>query len=426
MRAPLTFALALVAIVGIAVTLPFIVVSPAAWWLELVVVLLALAVVLMYRSYVEPMRALGLGLSLLAEEDYASRLSPVRQKDANRITQTFNDMMMRLKNERLRVQEQNQLLSLITGVSPAGIVIFSVDGTVTDYNAAAVRFLGIENLNGLRLEDIPAKIAETASQLSTGEARTVRLSDNSIIRCSMLGFVDRGFQRRFLLLESLTDEVMTAQRQAYGKVIRVISHEVNNTLAGVIPFLEASAENPDDEGMAQVAVACADRCAALSAFIRDYATVVRVPDPSILQCDLNQFVLNQLPFLESLVSGRGITVKADLAPDDVPVRMDCILMEQVLVNVVKNAAESIAERDTSDGRIILRTSAEPRMLEVIDNGTGISDTAAAGIFTPFFTTKAGGRGTGLTLVAEILSRHHLRFSLTTDPTTRLTSFVVKF
>lgn len=161
---------------------------------------------------------------------------------------------------------------------------------------------------------------------------------------------------------------------------------------------------------------------ALSRFITSYADVVKIPDVNISEADLNELVTKWRVMLESLCAGRRISFELDLCPGSLPVMIDPVLFEQVLINIVKNSAESIAD---NDGRIRIETSRRPATITIVDNGAGISDEAADKLFSPFFSTKPNGHGIGLLFISEVLHKHKCRFALSTDPDS-LTRFRISF
>lgn len=385
------------------------------WAFEGALLAVLVGELMIYRMLAMPLAALRTGVDLLKEQDFASKVRKVGQRDADNIAETFNAMMQALKNERLRVREQDYLLNLLIEASPTGIVMYDFEGNVRSSNKAAKGML-----RGALLAEV--------DRIPQGETRTVRLNDQHIYRCSRLSFLDRGFQRPFMIVESLTEEVMQAERSAYEKVIRTIAHEVNNTMAGVLPLFDTVEAVTDDGEMREAVTAAAERCGNMSRFITRYAEVVKVPQPRLQPCGLNGLVCRSLPFLESLASGRGIAVRTELAGPETEVSADPVLLEQVFVNLVKNAAESIGER--YGGEIVLRVSRSPEdgvpMMEITDNGDGIPPGGNSGLFTPFYSTKPGGQGLGLMLVSQILRRHGCRFSLSTDPETTLTTFRILF
>lgn len=402
--------------------------SAVSWVARLSAVLALLLMVVFYRSVLKPMRSISNGIDLLRAQDFSSRLSHVNQREADRIVDMFNRMMTALKEERLRMREQNHFLDLLIGVSPMGIVI--LDGNrIMAANPAASAFLEIgkgDSIAGLSLADLRSQLGKALASLAQGQTETVRLSDSMVYRCSRLSFMDKGFAHPFLLIEKLTEEVMKAEKKSYEKVIRVIAHEVNNTMAGVNSMLSTAGillgDKPDENAdLLEVVRVCEGRCKAMSQFITSFADVVKIPEANLTDTDLNVQISQWQVMLESLCTGRDISLRFDLCGERLPVRLDPVLMEQVMINIVKNSAESIGNH----GEITISTSASPATVTVTDNGPGISPETASKLFSPFFSTKVNGHGIGLLFISEVLHKHGCRFSLLTG-TDDLTRFTIRF
>ena len=239
-----------------------------------IVLIVAIAIVTWYyRKIILPMRGIANGMDLIRAQDFSSRLTKVGQPEADRIVDMFNTMMHNLKTERLRIREQNHFLDLLISVSPMGIVIIDSFGHITMHNPAAGEFLARRDLKGMRLEDIDSPLAAGIAALKQGETATMRLSDSKIYRCSRLSFMDNGYAHPFILIEQLTKEVIKAEKLAYEKVIRMISHEVNNSVAGITSILgtvSAIMKESDCKDVAETSEAldaCSSRCMAMSKFI---------------------------------------------------------------------------------------------------------------------------------------------------------------
>ena len=367
-----------------------------------------------YRKLVKPLNTIGSGMELLREQDFSSRLSPVGQYEADRVVNIFNRMMEQLKNERLRLREQNHFLDLLIKASPMGVIITTLDDDLSELNPMALRMLGVspENVLGKKMKEIDSPLARELVNIPKGETVTVRLNDSNIYRCTHSSFIDRGFQHPFFLVESLTDEVMKAEKKAYEKVIRMIAHEVNNTTAGITSTLDtveqalSSEEGMDD--ICDVMRVCTDRCFSMSRFITRFADVVKIPEPTVSRANLNDLVFTCKRFMEGMCNDRRINLRMEIDETLKDVMLDSSLFEQVLVNIIKNAAESIE----TDGEIIIRTLS-PATIEVTDNGKGISKETEAKLFSPFFSTKPNGQGIGLIFIREVLMRHGCTFSLRT-------------
>lgn len=370
--------------------------------------------VFFYRKIVKPLNTIGSGMELLREQDFSSRLSRVGQYEADRIVNIFNRMMEQLKNERLRLREQNHFLDLMIKASPMGVIITSLDDELSELNPMALKMLGVrfEDVQGKKMKDVDSPLAGELASLPRGETVTVRLNDSNIYRCTHSSFIDRGFQHPFFLIESLTDEVMKAEKKAYEKVIRMIAHEVNNTTAGITSTLDTVEQAlTTEEGMediCDVMRVCIERCFSMSRFITRFADVVKIPEPTLTLVDLNDLAFTCKRFMEGMCTDRNIKLRLEIDETLKEVKMDASLFEQVLVNIIKNAAESIEK----DGEIIVRTLS-PAIVEVVDNGKGISKEVEAKLFSPFFSTKPNGQGIGLIFIREVLMRHGCTFSLRT-------------
>ena len=367
-----------------------------------------------YRKIVKPLNSIGSGMELLREQDFSSRLSPVGQYEADRIVNVFNRMMEQLKNERLRLREQNNFLDLLIKASPMGVILTTLDEDLSELNPMAQKMLGVrqEDVLGKKMNEIDSPLAAELANVPKGETATVRLNDSNIYRCTHSSFIDRGFQHPFFLIESLTDEVMKAEKKAYEKVIRMIAHEVNNTTAGITSTLDTveqalSAEEGMDD-ICDVMRVCIERCLSMSRFITRFADVVKIPEPTLTPVDLNDLAFTCKRFMEGMCADRNIKLRLEIDETLKEVKMDASLFEQVLVNIIKNAAESIEK----DGEIIVRTLS-PATIEVVDNGKGISKEVEAKLFSPFFSTKPNGQGIGLIFIREVLMRHGCTFSLRT-------------
>ncbi|MFQ7704503.1 MAG: sensor histidine kinase [Bacteroides thetaiotaomicron] len=367
-----------------------------------------------YRKIVKPLNSIGSGMELLREQDFSSRLSPVGQYEADRIVNVFNRMMEQLKNERLRLREQNNFLDLLIKASPMGVILTTLDEDLSELNPMAQKMLGVrqEDVLGKKMNEIDSPLAAELANVPKGETATVRLNDSNIYRCTHSSFIDRGFQHPFFLIESLTDEVMKAEKKAYEKVIRMIAHEVNNTTAGITSTLDTVEQAlSTEEGMddiCDVMRVCTERCFSMSRFITRFADVVKIPEPTLTLVDLNELAFTCKRFMEGMCTDRNIKLRLEIDETLKEVKMDASLFEQVLVNIIKNAAESIEK----DGEIIVRTLS-PAIVEVVDNGKGISKEVEAKLFSPFFSTKPNGRGIGLIFIREVLMRHGCTFSLRT-------------
>lgn len=394
--------------------------------LEGIIVFVLFYLKFFYRRIVKPMNTIGNGMELLREQDFSSRLSSVGQYEADRIVNIFNRMMEQLKNERLHLREQNHFLDLLIQASPMGVVILSLDGRVSQVNPMAVKVLSVklDEILGKHLSDVNAPLVSELCTIPYEESKVVRLNDANIYKCTYSYFIDRGYKHPFYLIERMTEEMMRAEKRAYGKVIRMIAHEVNNTTAGITSTLDTLSQalaGEDGVGdIRDVMRVCMERCFSMSRFITRFADVVKIPEPMLRPVSLNDLAVTCKRFMESMCTDRSIGLRLECASGVGKVKVDTSLFEQVLVNIIKNAVESIG----TEGEITIRTIA-PSGIEVTDNGSGISKENEAKLFTPFFSTKPNGQGIGLVFIREVLIRHGCAFSLRTGED-GLTRFLITF
>lgn len=330
-------------------------------------------------------------------------------------------MVDNLRDERTRLQEQHHFLSQIVRVSPSGIVILDFDRRISDVNPAAERLIGLgtSDLVGRRLEDLGSPLTDALAALPAGDAGIVGLSGARRVKCQHGTFLDRGFPRSFRLIEELTEEVRQFERAAYEKLIRVMSHEVNNSVAASNSLLNSclvygkelhAGSRVDFEHALTIVI---ERTEQLNSFMRRFADVFRLPPPVKRPCDVLGVLEDVVRLLSAAPETDGVTWRWDVDDPAMRVEMDRGQMDQVFLNVLKNAVDAVGRHGTIT---IHMSSANGRPTVMIDDsGQGITPEAQANLFTPFFSTKPHGQGIGLTLVQEILTAHGFDYALESAP-----------
>lgn len=387
-----------------------------------------------YRHFRRPLDLINGGKSALQDRDFSVkyRLTGAREVDA--LVETYNNMIDTLREERTLLQEQHYFLRKLIEASPSGILIMDHDGRITESNPTARQIIGFDPSNS----DEKHPLLSAAFNLTMGDSLPIIIDGTSHYRLEASAFIDRGFQRKFVQIQTLTGEILAAEKRAYGKVIRMMAHEVNNSIGAINALLDTltvSEEEIDEQWVEDVRESlpiASKRNHQLNVFMRNFADVVRLPDSQRERVDLSKvlpqittlfqgqaqqqntsfrlgYLAGRAPELPLLKPEKG-SGESEVIPVSQFISADSNQLEQVLVNVVKNALESIG----ADGEVQLILTERPRQIIIADNGPGLNEEAAAGIFTPFFTSKPNGQGIGLTLVREILTNHEYQFSLSTD------------
>ncbi len=374
------------------------------------------------RGLFGTLEIMNTGAQFISDSDFTSRFQEVGQPEMDRLICIYNRMADHLREERTRLQEQHYFLDKILTASPSGVITLDFDENITMVTPSALRMLQIpiETLMGKKLSEINTPFTNELSGLRPGESRVMSLMGRRRVKCHKSQFLDRGFNRHFIMLEELTEELRQSEKTAYEKLIRMMSHEVNNSVGSANSLLHSclnykdqiSAEDRSDfETALKVVISRTDQ---LNAFMKSFADVVRLPQPKLYPCDVRS-LLEDIAFLMRQESEkRGIVWTWDIQERLEPIALDRSQMEQVFINIVKNALEAVDK----NGRITIRIgrAGGREFVTVEDTGCGFTPEVRSNLFTPFFSTKENGQGIGLTMVQEILEHHGFDFSLEGQPT----------
>ena len=389
-------------------------------WLLVVELFFAVSVlfgVLLVRAFFVPLQLIQTGAELMNERDFTCAFVETGQAEMDELIRVYNRMIEALREERLKLTEKHYFLQELINASPAGIVVLDYDGNITDLNPSAARLISYAGPEaaGKRLSELGDSIGGVLEALAVGESRVLSLHGNLRVHCQKSVFFDRGFPRHFILLEELTEELRLSEKRAYEKLIRVMSHEVNNSVGAISSLLESSAnyavqiESADREDFTTALMVARQRAQDLNGFMRRFADVVRLPLPDRRPCDVISLLEDLASLIQPELAKRKICLSWEIPDRPVLISMDKNQMEQVFLNVLKNAVEAIGQ----EGTITVKVGGEPdaTVLSIEDSGTGLSAEVHQNLFTPFFTTKAEGQGIGLTLIQEILTQHGFQFVL---------------
>ncbi|WP_116126313.1 sensor histidine kinase [Lewinella sp. IMCC34183] len=383
--------------------------GPVLLLVEMVLLLSAYVGYRLYEVLVAPLQLLSRGAGALADQDFSVKMTKSGSPEIDRLGEVYNRMIDQLRNERVTARQREDFLDQLVNAAEVGIIILDFDGRVESENAwVAARRSGSP--------EFAAAVLEPSLALGAGEKRLFSTPDNRRVHAEKASFVDRGFERGFVVLQDVTADLLRAEKEAYGKVIRMMAHEVNNSNAAVVSLLKtilevAREEDPELGDIARENLpAVILRAENMTAFMRNFARVVRLPAPARERVDLNDILRGATEVMVSLLSEQDIALTTDLPAAPVWLRADRAQLEQVIINALTNARESIG----TGGRIHVSSRSVPAGFVIGDDGPGIPEAAAGQLFTPFFSTKAAGQGVGLTLTREILENHGATYRLATE------------
>jgi len=367
---------------------------------------------LMYRSFIRPLEFMYSGTDAIADQDFTIKFVKTGSREMDKLIAVYNSMIDNIREERIQVEEQHFFLKKLINASPNGIIILDYDEKITDLNPSAMKILGLsENSIHQPIFNFSHPILKKIKQLEIGKANIITTEGFEKYKCEVTHFIHRGFKRKFILIQELSKEILEAEKRSYGKIIRMMAHEVNNSIGAINSILQThveynTEENSDERESLEIAI---ERNNSMSLFMKNFAKVVRLPQPHLEKIEINELMKNIGKLMESQANSKNITIELHLEKNNIFTSIDAKQIEQVLVNIIKNSIESIGYQ----GVIQLISKESPKTLLIRDNGIGISDEVMEKLFTPFFSTKINGQGVGLTLIREILSNHEAQFSLKT-------------
>jgi two-component system nitrogen regulation sensor histidine kinase NtrY len=393
------------------------------WWLFALELVLVSSLTLGLRGIRVAMKPHEIGRTLadvIESGEYGMRYPPVRHREIDRVIAAYNRMLENLQHEWLRLGEQRGFLERFLTVTPVGILIFDFDEKISLVNPRACELLGeaAEDLSGrgLASSSSSSPVAKALATLGIEETRMITDAAGRRLRCQRARFTDRGFHRSYILIEELTTELNRSERETYEKLIRMIAHEVTNTVAATNSLLEScrnyavelgsDEHRTDYENALDVLIA---RNRSLNEFTKGFSDLVKLPEPQRHDVEVRELLNAMRTMFSASLAERGIELAVHSEEGLPPVSMDRNQMDQVVINVIRNAAEAIDR----DGRIEILARGGPKRVEIwiTDTGAGLGEQTREHLFTPFFTTKRHGQGLGLTLVKEILTQHAFGYAL---------------
>jgi two-component system, NtrC family, nitrogen regulation sensor histidine kinase NtrY len=356
---------------------------------------------------VMPLQTLSNLLSALREEDYSLRARGASHDDAmGEVFYEANELSETMREQRLGAEEATALLRKVMAEIDVAIFAFDAQQRLRLINRAGEKLINQppEGLLGRDAADLGLDDCLEGEPMRTLE-RSFPGRPTDTVRWGLRRgtFRERGLPHQLLVLEDISQPLREEERQAWQRLIRVLGHELNNSLApiksmaGTLESLLMRPQRPSDweVDMRRGLEIMKTRADALSRFMEAYARLARLPQPRFQPVQIGE-LLRRVAEFESRLS-------VELMPGpQLTIRADADQVEQLVINLVKNAVDAALE---SGGEVKIGWKKNARYLEVWvqDNGPGPPNTT--NLFVPFFTTKPQGSGIGLVLSRQIAEAH---------------------
>jgi len=364
------------------------------------------------RPWSTTVRALTDGVASIRDHDFSVSIAAPKDDSLRELVAAYNSLGDLLRRERLDLFQRELLLDTGIQTTPLALVLTNAAGRIVFSNLAArqLLFQG-RKLEGLELTSVLQSAPDPLREAVAGNTDTLFTmqlgAEAEVFHLSQRRFVLNAQSHRLLLLKQLTRELAAQEVAVWKKVIRVIAHELNNSLAPISSLAHSGmmlAHAPDTARLERVFSTIAGRAAHLATFIDGYARFAKLPKPRVAPVEWKNF-FGRLEGTTSFTFGAELPSASAV--------FDATQFEQVMINLLKNAAESGSSPDditvtvhaTNDGRT------RGWMIEVADRGTGLTEETLRDALLPFYSTKPSGTGLGLTLCREIVEAHGGRLSL---------------
>ncbi|MFC1726724.1 PAS domain-containing sensor histidine kinase, partial [candidate division KSB1 bacterium] len=275
---------------------------------------------------------------MIKAKDFTSKFQEVGQKEIDKLINVYNNMIDHLREERLKLQEKTYFIEKIIHNSPTGVIIFDYDGNIDLVNPSAENFLAnpLHRLKGKKLSGIESSLAKKLTRIDTGKPGIISLNGNRKFKVHKLYFLDRGFTRDFIMIEELTKEIQQSEKNAYEKIIRVMAHEVNNSVGAANSLLhsclnyKAQISEQDRKDFVSALSVAISRAEHLNKFIKSYADVIKLPEPKFQKCKILELTENIIILLKPKLKEKNIQLKWDI-DNSLTASLDKNQMEQVIV-----------------------------------------------------------------------------------------------
>jgi two-component system, NtrC family, nitrogen regulation sensor histidine kinase NtrY len=362
--------------------------------------------------WVGVVRAVRDGIMSLRDHDFGISVGASGDRELRELALAYNSLGDLLRRERLDLYQRELLLDTVIQTTPLSMVLSDAAGRIVYSNVAARQLLRSgRKLEGLELSAVLAHSPSALREAVDGGGDTLFTMEQDgepqVYHLSQRGFLLNARPHRLLLLKLLTRELAAQEVTVWKKVIRVIAHELNNSLAPITSLAHSGqllAQQPDATQLRRVFDTIGERAAHLASFIDGYAQFAKLPRPRPTQVSWRDFLAR----LEGTMPFR---IEGPLPPQ--PAHFDASQLEQVMINLLKNAAESGSP--AADITVAVHSAAGGVRIEVGDRGSGLAEATLRDALLPFYSTKATGTGLGLTLCREIIEAHGGRLSLANRP-----------
>ena len=358
----------------------------------------------------------------------------------------FEMVINKLKKSKLTKDERQQYLTTIVQHVGIGLITFNEKGDIQIMNIAAKRLLKIENLKSINsLKSISEELVRCFWDLKTGGRSLITVEiggDERQLSVYAIELTLGGENFKLISLQNIRTELEEKEMEAWQKLVRVLTHEIMNSVTPIsslantvegeiVNYLDYSNENPnisknDLEDIHLAVQTIQRRSEGLIRFVNDFRSLTHTPEPKFQMVSVLELFEQISVLLKHEIESNSINFIVNVKPQNLAISIDPELIQQVLINLIKNAVQALEERENKIVELVAYQDEKNSTLFILkDNGPGIDEEAQTKIFIPFFTTKKTGSGIGLSLSRQIMRQHNASISVKSK-VDEGTEFILRF
>jgi len=354
----------------------------------------------------------------------------------------FNEVLEAFRKARSEKEEHWQYLNTVVQQVRTGILSFDAEGNIQLINANARKFMNVQAMQRIHeLKDKNAKLYQAIIETESGKSNLYKGSNEMYLTIQATELRIRGNDVRLITLQNIQPELQKQELEAWQNLTRVLRHEIMNsitpissltsTLKDVLHYdlkecdghFELKSESAEDlkEGLNTIE----NRSKGLIKFIDAYREYTSLPKPKLKSIRLKELIEKVATLMRPDIKRSNINFSYTCSSEYLTIQADEEMIEQVLINLLKNAVEALAETENPTLELRGEYDESSVKISVIDNGSGIIKEAIEKIFVPFYTTKRTGSGIGLSLSRQIMQMHNGSISVESAPDV-MTVFTLRF
>lgn len=424
-------------IVGSAVGLLYIIQKPEFIISSVILTLIIILQIASLVNYVERTnKRLTTFLESIRHSDFVSSFSDQGLgKSFDDLNNAFNEVINEFKKTRASREEHFNYLQTVVQHISIGIIVFQKNGKVDIFNNAIKRMLRITNIRFIQeIKEIDPSLAESLMAMKAGDQNLHKVFiENELLQLSVRAteFRMRGDDFTLISLQNIHSELEAKEMDSWQKLIRVLTHEIMNSITPIVSLsgtvkeimvdeetleLRKNIDDDDVEGILGALNTIEKRSQGLLNFVQIYRNLTRIPKPNFRHIPVNELIDSVHSLLEPKIKEQGINCRIHVIPKDLKFTIDPDLLEQVIINLIINSMHALRGIPNPEIKIVASSAFNNRVtISVTDNGAGIKPDLMEKIFVPFFTSKKEGSGIGLSLSREIMRLHKGSITVKSKP-----------